>query len=335
MGLAGMLEELMAPVWRIRTRVGTGRRPRGPPREGEPERGAVGEGEGVHDHRTRTRTVPGMVRVPGGDVPHGLRGVLSRGAPDQAELGARASGWTPGRITTEQFGRFVRTTGYVTRRRAAAGPGPLPGSPAGPARAGVGRVRPHRRTRRPGRRPQLVGLPAPGTSWRHPSGPGSTMDELNHHPMVHVAFEDAAAYAAWAGRDLPTEDEWERAAPGGLEGARFAWGDEDFPLVAARWPTPAQGEFPWQEPRARRVRRTSPVGDVPGQRVRPARHDRRRVGSRRRLRTPSADNSPSGRLVRAAPRWRLRKSVGSLGSDGVERDRRRATAPRDRAAGRP
>jgi sulfatase modifying factor 1 len=84
----------------------------------------------------------------------------------------------------------------------------------------------------------------------------------DHHPVVHIAFEDAEAYAAWAGKELPTEAEWERAARGGLEDAVFAWGDEHFPggrPMANSW----QGEFPWQNLQLDGFAGTSPVGAFP------------------------------------------------------------------------
>jgi hypothetical protein len=84
-----------------------------------------------------------------------------------------------------------------------------------------------------------------GADWRHPRGPDSTIDDLSDHPVVHVAFEDAEAYAQWRGQELPTEAEWEFAARGGLAEAEFTWGNEYMPNgtpMANTW----QGEFPWQ-----------------------------------------------------------------------------------------
>jgi formylglycine-generating enzyme required for sulfatase activity len=102
----------------------------------------------------------------------------------------------------------------------------------------------------------------PGAQWRHPEGPGSTLHGRERHPVTHVAYEDALAYAAWVGKELPTEAEWEYAARGGLEGRVFCWGDEFAPkgkLMANTW----QGEFPWQNLLLDRFERTSPVKTFP------------------------------------------------------------------------
>jgi formylglycine-generating enzyme required for sulfatase activity len=101
-----------------------------------------------------------------------------------------------------------------------------------------------------------------GADWRHPGGPESNLHGRERHPVVHVAYPDAEAYAAWAGKELPTEAEWEFAARGGLEGAEFAWGDELMPKgrpMANTW----QGEFPYENTLADGYEGTSPVGRFP------------------------------------------------------------------------
>ncbi|WP_164155787.1 formylglycine-generating enzyme family protein [Sandarakinorhabdus rubra] len=147
-------------------------------------------------------------------------------------------------VTNRQFARFVAATGHVTVAEVAPDPRQYPGMPPELAVPGslvftppAGPV--------PLDRPDLWWRFVPGADWRHPQGPGPDIEALGlmDHPVVQVAWADAAAYARWAGKALPTEAEHECAARGGLEGMRYAWGDELAPggrQMANIW----QGVFP-------------------------------------------------------------------------------------------
>jgi formylglycine-generating enzyme required for sulfatase activity len=164
-------------------------------------------------------------------------------------------------VTNAEFRRFVKITGYVTLAERHPDPANYPG--VEPGLLVPGSLVFHR----PSRPVTLNDARAwwayvPGASWKQPEGPGSSLAGRARHPVVHVAFEDAEAYAAWAGKALPTEAEWEFAARGGLEGAPFIWGDEFAPdgrLLANTW----QGQFPWQNLKADGYEGTSPVNSFP------------------------------------------------------------------------
>lgn len=164
-------------------------------------------------------------------------------------------------VTVADFRRFVKATGHVTVAEQAPNPADYPG--ADPTLLVPGSLV----FRQP---PGPVDLDdmtqwwawLPGASWRHPDGTGSTISGRERHPVTHVAHADAAAYAAWAGKALPSEAEWERAARGGLEGAAYSWGDDPHPggrAMANTW----QGRFPWEDLKHARGPRTSAVKRYP------------------------------------------------------------------------
>ena len=159
-------------------------------------------------------------------------------------------------VTNREYAAFVRDTGYVTVAERPLDPTAYPGAPAENLAPGS---MVFRRTAGPVDLRQMANwwTWTPGASWKHPEGPGSAIKKRPDHPVVQVAYEDAEAYAAWAGRSLPSEAEWELAARGGLDGAKYTWGDEPEPAgerLANYW----HGDFPWRAERGYGA--TAPVG---------------------------------------------------------------------------
>jgi formylglycine-generating enzyme len=163
-------------------------------------------------------------------------------------------------VTNEDFREFVEATGHVTFAEIAPRKEDYPG--ALPAMLHPGSIVFTQPAHRVDLRVCTWWNFVLGADWRHPHGPQSSIEGLGRHPVVHVAYSDVEAYAKWAGKELPTEAEWEFASRGGLDRAEFAWGDQLSPggkHLANTW----QGEFPWQNLREDGYERTSPVDAFP------------------------------------------------------------------------
>jgi len=164
-------------------------------------------------------------------------------------------------VTNAGFGRFVEASGYVTLAERPANAADYPGAGADSlAPASALFVRHARGIDRSNHYNWWAYVR--GANWRHPRGPASTLKGLESHPVVHIAYEDAQAYANWAGKELPTEAEWEFAARGGLDGADFVWGDELTP-GGQHMANTYQGEFPFRNDCEDGYEWTAPVGSFP------------------------------------------------------------------------
>lgn len=214
---------------------------------------------------------PGMVWIPGGTFMMGTDSEL--GWPDEkpAHPVAVDGFWLDEtEVTNAQFAEFVAAVKYVTTAEKA----PVleeimkqlpPGTPSPPKEklvAGSMVFKPPPRTK------NLTDFSqwwewTPGADWRHPEGPGSSIAGRESHPVVQVSWDDAVAYAKWAGKRLPTEAEWEFAARGGLEGKNYTWGD-DAPGEGGRWQANIwQGVFPSKNTAEDGFERTAPVRSYP------------------------------------------------------------------------
>lgn len=204
----------------------------------------------------------GMVSIPAGTFTMGSERFYPEEKPlRRIAVSEFAIDGTP--VTNRAFAAFVEATGHKTFAEIAPDPADYPGMSPEMALAGS-LVFQETATPVNTSNPYLWWDFRFGADWRHPFGPEKTIEELDllDHPVVHVAYADALAFAKWAGKDLPTEAEHEYAARGGLDGADYAWGDEMEPdgvMMANYW----KGQFPCSHLPDDRWERTSPVGSYP------------------------------------------------------------------------
>ena len=196
----------------------------------------------------------GMVWIPGGEFSMGstvesealcaLPGVTRDALPVHR---VRVDGFwmDTTEVTNDEFARFVKATGYVTIAERTPTAAEFPGAPLSSLVAGSVVFTPTAAAVRLDDHGQWWRYQR-GADWRHPEGPASTIRGREKHPVVHIGYDDAVAFATWAGKRLPSEAEWEFAARGGLTGKLYAWGD-DFRLGDRPLANTYQGKFPTKD----------------------------------------------------------------------------------------
>jgi formylglycine-generating enzyme len=203
----------------------------------------------------------GMVWIPGGEFSMGSENPMMQDARPFHRVAVDGFWMDQTEVTNEEFAGFVKATGYVTVAERKPDAKSFPGAP--PENLVPGSVvftPPDRKV--PLDDSYVWWRYVPGANWRHPNGPGSHLKGKERNPVVHISYEDAEAYAKWAGKRLPTEAEFEFAARGGLDRKRFVWGDEFKPGGKFQANT-FQGHFPNQNTGEDGFITTSPVGAFP------------------------------------------------------------------------
>ncbi len=222
---------------------------------------ATANGSSCPEKNELTRHTQGMVWVPPGEFLMGSDVPMFRDARPKHRVALDGFWIDATEVTNSDFSRFVESTRYITLAERTPSPEDYPGAPQEMLVPGSIVFSPPT---------QKVVLDdayqwwqfVPGANWRHPEGKGTTIQQRMDHPVVHIAYEDAIAYAHWAGKRLPTEAEWEYAARGGLEANAYAWGNK-LKLNNRYMANTFQGDFPRSNTADDGYAATSPVKAFP------------------------------------------------------------------------